>query len=129
MVTYNQFDAATANARQLTTVYRVECHAMVVASTSATTILTLMAFAKIASQSLDWMKKARKTMGASKSRAMRVALEFVQAELETRCNNGNHWGNDRTMLEIVNYALGRRETNPDPLSDRGIHKVIRLCES
>ena len=102
---------------------------MVAASTSATTILTMMAIAKIAPQSLDRMKKARKTMGASKSRAMRVALEFVQAELETRCDNGHACESDRTMLEIVNYALRMCEARPDPLSVRGIHKVIRLCGS
>ena len=68
-------------------------------------------------------------MGASKSRAMRVALEFVQAELETRSNNGHACESDRTMLEIVNYALRMCEARPDPLSVRGIHKVIRLCGS
>ena len=69
-------------------------------------------------------------MKASKIRAMRVALEFVQAELETRCDNGHDCESDRTMLEIVNYALRMCEAKPDPLSDRGIHKVIRLqaCE-
>ena len=102
---------------------------MVAASTSANTNLTMMAIAKIAPQSLNWMKKARKTMKAGNERAMRVALEFVQAELESRCDNGHACESDRTMLEIVNYALRMCEARPDPLSDRGIHKVIRLCGS
>ena len=44
-------------------------------------------------------------MKASNTRAMRVALEFVQAELESRCNNGHDWDSDREMLKVVNAAL------------------------
>ena len=67
-------------------------------------------------------------MSAPNTRAMRVALEFVQAELESRCDNGQDFESDRTMLEIVNYALRTCDARPDHLSDRGIHKVVRLIE-
>ena len=53
---------------------------MAAASTSATTTLTMRATAKIAPQSLDWMKKARKKMEVFNLKTAREALVAIAAK-------------------------------------------------